>query len=76
MIFSPFSGSETQKYHLATYGASKKYFDFAADFAEQTKNFSAAEWASLFQAVGARCRFYASLPFCSRYSLSAAGTWC
>ena len=47
-------GSPTQEYHEKVYGKGFSYTDFCRLFEEQSKSFSATEWAGLFRKAGAR----------------------
>ncbi|GAB4519047.1 MAG: alpha-L-fucosidase [Anaerolineae bacterium] len=46
--------SDTQNYHIETYGADFAYEDFVPLFNEATQNWNPDEWAELFADVGAR----------------------
>jgi alpha-L-fucosidase len=47
-------GSDTQKYHISTYGADYGYDNFVADFNQAVASWDPNEWADLFADVGAR----------------------
>ncbi|MEP7279692.1 MAG: alpha-L-fucosidase [Bacteroidota bacterium] len=48
------AGSPTQAHHKEVYGAGYDYYNFADTLSQNTKNWSADSWASIFQDIGAR----------------------